>query len=295
MKFARNVLFPCLLAAPMLAQTTIGGGACSSATVNGAYAVSITGRQTTTSGAFTNEFQSNGSATFDGLSKVTIALTAATGSTVSSPLNWSGTYTVQANCAGTVTITTGGTGTFNLMIYAGGADFEITGNDSTYAYSGTGNTQPTGCSAATFAGVYAVSGTGYALTSGTVNSAAAASGLMQFDGQSNVTVNLTITQGSSSVSALTGTYSIASNCLGSATLSDSKGGSYTMSFSVYSATKVYSSNFYVTLTQASKLLISGTAHAIYGQPSGAVLVPAFVRAYKVCNSGAPAILDRRAA
>ena len=40
-----------------------------------------------------------------------------------------------------------------------------------------------------------------------------------------------------------------------------------MGFSVYSATKVYSSNVYVTLAQSGKFLISGSAHATYGQPS----------------------------
>ena len=91
MKRARiNVLFflPCLLAAPMLAQTTIGGGSCTSATANGTYAVTITGRQVTTSGNFTNVFQSNGSAAFDGLSKVTIALTQDTGSVAGTPAAW---------------------------------------------------------------------------------------------------------------------------------------------------------------------------------------------------------------
>jgi hypothetical protein len=271
MKHARiAVLFllPCLLAAPMLAQTTIGGGTCSSATANGTYAVTIAGRQVTTSGNFTSVFQSNGSATFDGLSKVTIALTEDTGTLAGTPVTWSGSYTVQANCAGTVTVTSGGSATFNMLLYATGSDFLITGNDATYSYSGSGVTQPAGCSAATFAGVYTITGTGYSLSSSAVNGAAAMSGLLQLDGQSFVTANLSVTEGASTTTAtLTGSYSMSSNCLGSATLTDSKGGSYTMGFSVYSATKVYSSNVYVTLAQSGKFLISGSAHATYGQPS----------------------------
>jgi hypothetical protein len=270
MKHARStVLFlPCLLAAPMLAQTTIGGGSCTSATVKGVYAVTITGRQVTTSGNFTNVFQANGSATFDGLSAVAIALTADTGSLAGTPLSWSGTYSVQANCAGAVTIATGGSATFNMALYASGSDFVLTGNDATYSYSGSGITQPASCSAATFAGVYTMSGTGYTLSSSAVSGAAALSGLLQLDGQSVITANLSITQGAStSTATLTGSYSLSSNCLGSAALTDSKGGSYVMGFSVYSATKVYSSNVYVTLAQGGKFLISGTAHATYGQPT----------------------------
>lgn len=266
-----NVLFslPCLLAAPLLAQPAIPGGACTSATATGAYAVSITGRQVTAAGNFTNVFQSNGTATFDGQSKVTITLTEDTASLAATPLTWSGTYSVQANCAATVTITTGGSAILNLALYATGADFLLSGSDSTYYYSGSGNNQPTGCAASTVVGVYTITGTGYTLSSSTVNGAAALSGLLQFDGQSVITANLSMV-GSASTTTLTGSYSVSSNCLGSATLTDSKGGSYAMAFSVYTATKTYSSEFYVDLAQSSKFLISGSAHAIYGQPSASV-------------------------
>jgi hypothetical protein len=266
------VLFfvPCLLAAPMLAQTTIGGGTCNSATANGVYAVTITGRQVTTSGNFTNVIQANGSATFDGLSKVTIALTQDTGSAAGTPVTWSGTYTVQSNCAGAVTINSGGSATFTMALDSAGSgvanSFLLSGSDATYFYSGSGNIQPSSCAASTFAGVYTINGTGYSLSSSAVNGAMALAGLLQFDGHSVVTANLSIV-GSASSSTLTGSYSVSSNCLGSAMLTDSKGGSYVMSFSVYSATKTYSADFYVDLAQNSKFIISGTGHAIYGQPS----------------------------
>src|ERR1017187_9357716 len=59
----------CLLAAPLLAQTTVGGGTCTSASLTGIYAVFITARQVTASGTFTGVFQANGAANFDGLSQ----------------------------------------------------------------------------------------------------------------------------------------------------------------------------------------------------------------------------------
>src|SRR5271157_4588037 len=98
MKVAPGVVLSCvlgLLAARMSAQTTIGGGTCSSSTVSGIYALSITGRQVTTAGNFTNVFQSNGSANFDGLSKVTFTLTQDTTSLAGMPLTWSGNYSMQ--------------------------------------------------------------------------------------------------------------------------------------------------------------------------------------------------------
>jgi len=112
-----------------------------------------------------------------------------------------------------------------------------------------------------------------------VNGAAALSGLLQFDGQSNVTASYTVSgNGPSSTSTLIGTYSMSANCLGSAMLTDSKGGSYVMSISVFTATKVYSSALYVDLAQNSKSIISGTARAIYGQPSATAAIHAPVKA-----------------
>src|SRR5271170_4711023 len=89
----------CLSAAPLLAQTQIGGGTCGSSTLSGIYAFTITGRQVTSAGTFSNVFAGNGSANFDGLSKITMTMTTDTIPSVSTPVTWAGTYSVQANCA----------------------------------------------------------------------------------------------------------------------------------------------------------------------------------------------------
>jgi hypothetical protein len=275
----------CSQAGFLQAQTTIGGGSCGSGTLTGTYALTLTGRQVTSAGTFTNVLQANGTANFDGLNKVTVSLTVDTSVNSNTPVTWSGTYGVQSNCAGTVTITSGGNATFNLVLYATSTssatntllsnNFMITGNDATYNYSGTGNIQPAACSAATVSGVYAITGTGYSLSSGTVNGAGAATGLVQFDGHSAVTMNLSIASNSSTTTGtLSGSYSVSANCLGTATLTDSKGAAYVMTLTVYAATKLYSSNFYVTLAQNGKFLISGAAHAVYGQPTANVAQPA---------------------
>ena len=138
MKRPRSLLFAlsCLLAAPLLAQTQIGGGTCSSSALTGAYAFTLTGRQVTSAGTFSNVLQGNGAATFDGQSVVTIKVTVDTLQSVATPLNWTGTYSVQANCSGVVTITSGGSVTLNLAIYNQGVDFLVTGSDAIYNYSG---------------------------------------------------------------------------------------------------------------------------------------------------------------
>jgi hypothetical protein len=260
----------CLPAAPLVAQPAIGGNACSSATLNGIYAFALTGRQVTASGTFSNVFQGNGSATFDGLSKVTVTMTTDTIQAVGTPLTWTGTYTMQANCFGAITITSGGSAVLNLLPYDGGTNFLVTGNDSTYSYSGgTGNNQPTGCSAATFSGVYMFTGTGFNLSSGAVNGVDNGSGLLQFDGVSSVTANFTLSASGNITAAgtLTGSYSVSSTCVGSATLSSSAGITYVMALSVSNANTVSASGFYVTLAANGKVLVSGTGHPIYGQPT----------------------------
>jgi hypothetical protein len=185
---AVRFLFFGLLALPLLAQPQIGGGTCNSSSLNGSYAMSLTGRQVSSSGTFMSVLQAIGTATFDGLSAVNIALTEDTNQEVASPLAWSGTYSVQANCVVTVNITSGGSATLNVMVFNQGKNFQFTGSDATYSYAGNGNTQPPGttCSLATLNGVYTVNATGYNLTSNAVSGVVAGAGLAQFDGQGNL-------------------------------------------------------------------------------------------------------------
>ncbi len=267
---------PCLtglLATPSLAQTTIGGGTCSSATLNGTYAVSMTGRQLTSAGKFTNVMQANGSATFDGQSKVSFTMTQSTLQTTGTPLNWSGTYSVQANCASQMTISSGGSATFNLAIYSGGWNILFTGSDSTYSYSGSADNQPaTGCSTSSLAGVYVFSGTGYYLTSGSVSAPLAVNGLLQFDGQGNLTINLTVNVGgNSTIQKSSGTYSLSSNCLGSATASEPAGTLMT-SASVYGLTAGSPSDAYLEIAINGNFMASGSMHLAYGQPSSTAML-----------------------
>jgi hypothetical protein len=271
-RFAWLSLVACLPAIPLAAQTpTIGGGSCNSGSLNGTYAVSITGRQVTaaTSGpaVFTSVLQANGSATFDGLSKVTISLTTDTNQAAGSTLTWSGTYSVQTTCAGVMNISTGGSATLNLSLYDSGVDFLISGSDATYIYSGSGLTQPSGCSLGTFSGVYTLTGTGFALSGTAVSGAENGTGLLQFDGQGHVTVNITtsVIGSASNTLTLTGTYTASSTCLGSAALTDTSANSYVMNFSIYNM-HVAGTAFYATL-QSSQFLIAGSGHALYGQPA----------------------------
>src|SRR5579863_3807743 len=224
MKRPCNLLFTlsCLLAAPLVAQPAIGGNTCDSTDLTGTYAFTLSGRQITSAGNLSNVILGNGSATFDGLNKVTITTTADTLQSIGTPLTWGGSFTVQSNCAGTVTITSGGSVTLNLMLYNQGVSFLATGTDAIYSYMASGTTQATGCSAATLSGVYVFTSNGYSLAPGVVNGTAAASGLFQFDGVSNLTVNASVAGTKTPTLTLTGSYSVSSTCVGSATVTDSK-------------------------------------------------------------------------
>ncbi len=264
-----------LLATPLLAQTQIGGGTCNSSSLNGSYALSLSGRQVNSGGTFQSVTQANGLATFDGLSSVTIAISENTNAVVGVTLTWSGTYSVEANCSAVVNITSGGSAALNVMLSNAGKSFLLTGSDATYAYSGSGTAEPTArtttCSTNTLSGPFTFNATGFALATNAVSGTSNGAGLLQFDGQGNVTANVSTSTSGPATSALslTGTYTLSSNCVGSATLTDSSSNSYGMSLVLYSVA-VGNTNFFVSLARADDFLMSGAAHSASGQPSGAV-------------------------
>jgi len=261
-------MLACFAAVPLAAQTTIGGGTCNSSSLNGSYSFTITGRQVTGS-AITNYFQANGFANFDGQSQISITMTSDTLQAFGVSLPWAGSYSIQANCQGTVTIATGGAGTFNLVVYNQGNGFLMTGADGTLSYSGSGNLQPASCLTNLLSGVYTMNATGYGVTPTALNAVSDATGLFQFDGQGNATANITLAAPGAALAtlSLTGTYSVGSNCLGTATLSDNKGNTYSLVISVTGSSKIATNTFSLLLTRTGSLMISGTGHATYGQPT----------------------------
>lgn len=262
-----------LMAMPLLAQTQIGGGVCNSSSLNGTYGLSITGRQVTSAGTFVSVLQGNGTATFDGLSSVTITLSDNTNEAPATPVTWTGTYSVEANCAAVANITSGGGATLNLLPYNQGKSFLMTGYDATYSYSGNGNSEASSlgvaCSMGTLNGVYTFNATGYSLATSAVSGLANGAGLLQFDGLGNVTANLSTATGAAGLTAanLTGTYTVGSNCAGSATLTDPSSNSYAMSFSIYSVTTT-NTNFFATLARNGNFLMAGGGHTAYSEAAG---------------------------
>lgn len=227
-----------LLAVPLLAQPQIGGGTCSSATLSGTYSLTLTARDAASAVTLSAVELGVGTATFDGLSKVTLALTENTFKSTAVAATLSGTYSMQANCVGTVTITSGDSASFTLESYNQGKSFLLTGEDSLYSFNASGTALPTtACTASQLSGTYSFNGNGFTLASGALSGVVDLSGLLTFDGTSVIKSNGYYSAGGSTQNVTAaGTYTVNSNCTGTATLTDSNNNTLSIQFTITSST-----------------------------------------------------------
>jgi uncharacterized protein (TIGR03437 family) len=183
---------------------------------------------------------------------------------------YSGTYAVPSNCYGTITLTTGSSGTFTLVVWSTGQQFNIVGADSTYIYSGAGNNlQPALCATSTLSGEFIYYASGFTLSGTTQAGAGDESGVYQFDGQGNVTANYSVfSVGTTPATALTatGTYSVTSGCLATATLTDSTGKSNSLNFVVNGL----NGNALDVLEANSQFVRTGPVHAAFFNPAESI-------------------------
>ena len=219
----------------LLAQPQIGGGLCNSSTLKGTYSLTLSGRDVTTGATLSAISVGVGTATFDGLSSVTLAFSANTAKTQAVAQTLSGTYNLPVNCIGTMTITTGDNASFTLASYNQGRAFVITGQDGTYAYNGSGSALPAACSVSQLNGTYPFNGNGFQLSSGAIAGVVDFSGLMQFDGVSAVTTNWSLSKGGTTQAITSsGTFVVSSNCAATVTMTDSSGASYSLQVTITS-------------------------------------------------------------
>jgi uncharacterized protein (TIGR03437 family) len=233
--------------------------------LNGTYAVALAGRALSTSGTFTGSYQANGTATFDGQSKTAFTVAANTNLSQTQPFTYTGTYSIPSNCFGTLSLPiTGAAAVFSLVVWGSGADFDITGQDATYTYSGSGTTPPAACVTATVSGGYTYSANGFLLSGSAVSAVADESGVLQFDGQGNMTAAYTISSGGASTPiTANGTYAVSANCVGTGSLTDSSGGANALNFSVSDTT----GGAFDLVEANPKFMRSGTGHSALLNPS----------------------------
>jgi hypothetical protein len=250
---------PGLLAVPLLAQPQIGGGTCSSATLSGNYSATLTGRDLNSSVTFSNTTQGIGSVNFDGLSKVTFTLSTNTNKIAGTAQTLSGTYSLQANCVGVLTITSGDQASFTLEAYSTGKDYLITGQDGTYAFTGSGGVLPATCPTSLSAGTYVVNGSGFGLTSTAISSVNNFLGVIQLSGTNTIASAISIsTNGGTTNSSGTGTYTLSPNCSATATLTSASGGTQVV---VFEFTTASGGNFIFSLASLA-VVSSGSGRSL---------------------------------
>jgi hypothetical protein len=242
---------PGLLAVPLMAQPQIGGGTCSSSTLNGNYTAILTGRDLSSVVAFTSVSQAVGTVTFDGLSKVTFTLTSNSNKAAGTAQTLAGTYSLQSNCIGVLTITTGDNATFTLESYNSGKDYLLTGQDSVFTFTGNGSVLPATCPTSLVTGTYAFNGTGYGLNSGAIVSVFDLAGTLQIGALNAISIIANnINQ--------TGTYTLSAGCLATAHFTDSNGVSYVGTF-VFTNTTGENSSF---ISIGPNAMVTGTARPL---------------------------------
>lgn len=265
-------ILACVVAAPLFLQSmsaqTIGGGSCGASNLSGTYSLILSGRAISTTGSLIGLYQGNGSAVFDGVGKVTFTGTVNTNLASGKAFSYSGSYTIPSNCAGTITLTAGSTASFTLAVWSAGSQFNITGSDATYVYSGSGtNNMPQACATATLSGPYSYTAAGSMLSGTTQSGTADEAGLLQFDGQGNVTSSYTITAAGTTAAAVTatGTYSVTSGCL-AAKLTDSTGKTDTLSIVIEGD---YGDNIDV-LEASPQFVRTGAGHSAFLNPTRSI-------------------------
>lgn len=248
------VLFLCI---PVFAQPRIGGGSCTSATLTGSYSLTLSGRELSSAAVLADVSQGVGSATFDGLSKVTLTLRTNSIASLGVLSTLSGTYSLQANCIGVIAITSGDNAAFTLSSYNQGKSFLIVGEDSTFTFSGNGSMLPASCSASMLSGTYSFNAPGFSVVSGGISGVVDLSGLMQFDGTGIVNVTWYVSSNSAiSTYISTGSYTVGSGCTGSAVLTDTFSNAYTLNFSVTSA------NNFLLAGSGPKIIFTGSGRTL---------------------------------
>jgi len=253
---------------PALAQNQIGGGSCSASNLNGTYALTLSGRGISAAGAFSGSYQAVGTAVFDGQSSVVFSGIANTNLTTGTAFSYAGTYAVPSNCSGTINLATGSTAAFTLLVSGAGSSYTITGADGTYAYSGGGSNSRPACATATLSGEYAFSASGFTVSGTTQTGSENEAGVLTFDGQGNLTATYIDSVNGIAQTTLTasGTYSVTSACLATATLTDSNASVNTVNFVI---TGAYGAT--ANLIAANSTYVrSGAAHAIILNPTQSI-------------------------
>jgi uncharacterized protein (TIGR03437 family) len=262
-----KLLFALSICIPLYSQSQIGAGTCTNATITGTYYY-VVGGDVASGGGF-YPYAEMGKLVADGQGNVSGRSQASVGGSLTSYI-LAGTYSVQTNCAGTLTLTANSTPsapvTFQVLNAGEGAVIAysqqsavITGR--AYRSDGAGqcgNGSLSGGYAFLLTGVDYISGSGYYYSS---------AGNVVSDGNGNLTsvVSTVNVNGTTATGSATGSYSLESDCSGTARVSGSSGTSN------YSVAVVENGQGIVFLETDTNTTVGGTAQPQFTAPQQSIV------------------------
>lgn len=193
-----------------------------------------------TSGSISGVNDISGVLQFDGTSAVNATwYVAAKGSSTSitTTTTASGQYSVTPGCGATATVSDSSGNSYALaftITSASGSNFSLSGASPLLMFTGSGRTALStagSCSVSTLSGTHSLVLTGRNLSSSaTLSQVYQAVGTATFNGTGGVIFTLTVNtnQGQSAQQTLSGTYTIASNCVGTVTITTGDSASFTL-------------------------------------------------------------------
>jgi hypothetical protein len=210
-----------LLAVGLVMSALPSSAACSNTTIKGSYGFLITGTNSTALAAVVGQI------TADGTGGLTGSETISNDGVISSSVALTGTYSIKTTCTGSATITPSGfpSSKYNLTVVSSGKQIEMVDTDTGITQFGYALTQGNStCTAAAIKGTFGFEGGGF--NSSLVPLAVA--GQAKLDGAGNLTGTESQSTGGTILSgAISGTYTVNSDCTGTITLTFSHGTSTT--------------------------------------------------------------------
>lgn len=199
-----------------LCLSVYASATCSNATLVGNYGFTIAGTNGTGSlTAAVGQLTADGKGNFTGIQTVSDA------GVISSNVALTGTYSIKTTCIGTATITAGSSANLSLVVVSNGKQFEVTRTDAGTSQYGYAMAQGTAiCTNAGIKNTFGFRGGGFtsALAPYAFNGQVKLNGLGGVTGSESASFGGTIDSFS-----LTGTYSVNSNCTGTATFNGGTG------------------------------------------------------------------------
>ncbi len=191
---------------------------CTNQSLRGAYGFSTDGQAFMASGAEFAEFAAAGLILFDGQGHLTGRETESLNGAISEP-TFSGTYSVLPDCSGTATVHNGQTANLRFMLIEGGQEVNIIDTDPGVVAAGQITKQQiSGCTLASFTGVYGFAATGSVFGPAGELGDLAAFGRIEADGQGHTTESSNASfNGLQDADTQVGTYTVNADCTGTAT------------------------------------------------------------------------------